>query len=149
MKREFTFRVEFDGKPPGEQRARTAKGFFYTPPQTKKARKKIVIAAKAAGVEMIERGSPVAVEIYAYFPLLKSFSMKKRIAAINGLLYPVVKPDVDNILVLVLNALNKVAWYDDAQVVSVIKKKLYGHQGRLFVKISQLSTDEEREVSNG
>lgn len=139
--KEFSLRIEYDGKPPGEQRARTSKGRFHVSPKTVNDRKKIAIMAKAAGVEMIEKDVPVAVEIVAYFPMPKNFSQKKRIAAMTNRIFPTVKPDIDNIEVLVLNSLNRIAFWDDAQVVEVKKKKIYAHQGKLFITISEVENE--------
>lgn len=41
-------------------------------------------------------------------------------------LFPVTRPDLDNYLKTVLDALNKVAWLDDSQVITACAAKVYG-----------------------
>ena len=45
------------------------------------------------------------------------------------------KPDVDNLLKFVMDALNKVFWKDDSQVVSVIAQKRYDEKPRTIIQI--------------
>ena len=46
------------------------------------------------------------------------------------------RKDIDNLEKAVLDALNKVAWNDDSQVVRVVKSKCYGTEGRTTVRIA-------------
>ena len=48
------------------------------------------------------------------------------------------KPDVDNIIKVVLDALNKVAYQDDTQVVEVIAIKRWSNESRLKVIIEEI-----------
>ena len=50
-----------------------------------------------------------------------------------GQLVPSVKPDLDNISKIILDALNKVAFNDDKQVAQLSITKRYGEQP--FVKV--------------
>ena len=43
----------------------------------------------------------------------------------EGKVFPAKKPDIDNIAKAVLDALNKVAWEDDRQIVKLTVEKLY------------------------
>jgi len=49
------------------------------------------------------------------------------------------RPDIDNILKLVADGLNGVAWYDDAQIVSVSGNKIYGDTPGLSIEIRPLA----------
>lgn len=69
---------------------------------------------------------PVTLYITAYYAIPKSWSKKKQQLAIMGDLRPVVKPDADNIVKIISDALNGLAYKDDAQVVTVSFEKWYG-----------------------
>ena len=64
---------------------------------------------------------PVRVDIYAQFPIPKSWSKKKKASAT----YVTKKPDIDNIIKSVFDGLNGVAWMDDAMVAYVVAEKQY------------------------
>ena len=49
--------------------------------------------------------------------------------------YPTVKPDVDNFLKASLDALNGIAYDDDAQIIEINASKKYGPVGGIFVDI--------------
>lgn len=46
------------------------------------------------------------------------------------------KPDIDNLLKLVMDSLNKVFWKDDSQVCNVIAQKLYDEKPRVVIEIN-------------
>lgn len=140
----ITFLVE--SKPQGKARART----FYdkradkmrsvTPQQTKSYEDLIRWSYKAAGGKYM--GEKLAkVEIQAFYPIPKSWSKKKRNDAIFERIRPTTKPDCDNIIKVVLDALNGVAYYDDKQVVSVSCDKFYGETGYLRVRIQEITEE--------
>ena len=132
-----------EGKPQGKARART----FYnkkmgrmqsiTPEQTKSYESLIRWSYKAAGGEYMGE-KVLQVSIQAFYPIPKSFSKAKRNDAIFERLRPTSKPDCDNIVKVVLDALNGVAYYDDKQVVSVSCNKYYGERGYLHITIEEL-----------
>ncbi len=66
----------------------------------------------------------VKAEIKAYYRIPKSDSKNKRQLKLDGKIRPNKKPDVDNIIKAVLDALNGVAYTDDAAIVEAnIKNK--------------------------
>ena len=69
---------------------------------------------------------PVALELWFYLPIPKSFSRRKRLAALSGEILPAKKPDLDNLVKAVLDALLGVALQDDKQIVELRAGKLYG-----------------------
>ena len=133
-----------EGRVQGKARARTfynkrmGKMQSITPEQTKSYEDLIRWSYKAAGGQYL--GDKVlSVDIMAYYPIPKSFSKKKREEAKADRVYPTTKPDCDNIIKVVLDALNGVAYYDDKQVVCVSCNKYYGDTGYLKIDISELS----------
>ena len=68
-------------------------------------------------------------------PIPASWSKKKAEAAKKDAIRPTTKPDLDNILKM-MDALNGVAWKDDAQVVSVLIQKYYSEAAGMSVYIT-------------
>lgn len=135
------FRVE--GRVRGKQRART---FFnhntgrmqsITPLQTKSYEDLIRWNYKISGGEYFE-DKAVKVSIKAFYSIPQAFSRTKREQALQGQLRPQIKPDTDNILKVVLDALNGIAYYDDKQVISVNCEKWYAEKGYLEIEIKEI-----------
>lgn len=64
--------------------------------------------------------------ITAVFPIPKSQSQKIKEQMLAGQIYPNKKPDIDNIVKIILDGLNKVLYQDDKQVIELSAKKQYG-----------------------
>lgn len=129
-----------DGKPQGKQRPRFSRisKTVYTPTKTAKYEKQIAKAYTESGGKCIPADCYVSVSISAFFPVPKSYSKKKRENCLERILRPDKKPDMDNILKVVLDALNKVAYEDDKQVVELIGRKYYTESdGFLWISVSE------------
>ncbi len=101
-------RFTVDGEPASKARARfTKSGHSYTPAKTKEAEAKVAWAFKSAGGRKDE--DPEA--SFGVFCLFFNGTRQRR--------------DVDNMIKLVLDGLNGVAWTDDAQVLEVGARKDY------------------------
>lgn len=111
------------GKPKGKQRPRVVRGHAFTPQETKDYEQMIANLYRAMHGEMFE--GYVEVEIIANFAIPKSYSKKKREQIKYGQIRPAVKPDIDNIIKIVLDALNGIAYKDDTHVIEVAAKKAY------------------------
>ena len=70
-------------------------------------------------------GEPVEMYITAYFPIPKSTTKKDRERIRNKELFPIKKPDSDNIAKVICDALNGVAYHDDTQVVKLEVRKVF------------------------
>jgi len=77
----------------------------------------------------------VQVGIIAYYPIPKSASKKKRADMESGKLRPIVKPDLDNVMKVVCDALNQIAYRDDSQIVAASLVKMYSNTPRVEVEI--------------
>lgn len=123
----------------------TRNGHTYTPDATSAAER--LIAACARGSEYkhtIEAPRAVSVLLEAIYPVPKSWPKSKRKLALAGDLVPVVKPDLDNVVKLALDALNGVAYEDDAQVAAIGALKAYESEARpsgLYITIAELEDD--------
>ena len=67
----------------------------------------------------------VRLDIVFGMPIPQSWSKKQQDAAASGLLLPSKKPDIDNLIKAVMDALNGVAYDDDNQVIELSAKKVY------------------------
>ena len=132
-----------EGKPQGKARARTfynkrvGKMQSITPEQTKSYEDLIRWSYRAAGGKYLGEKT-LQVDIRAFYPVPKAFSKAKTNGAVNGEIRPTTKPDCDNIIKVVLDALNGVAYYDDKQVVCVSCNKYYGETGYLEITITEV-----------
>ncbi|WP_279324518.1 RusA family crossover junction endodeoxyribonuclease, partial [Staphylococcus aureus] len=61
------------------------------------------------------------IELEFYFPLLKSWSKKKKNEMVGQ--YKVTKPDIDNLIKTVLDACNGHVWKDDNQITEITSSK--------------------------
>lgn len=128
-----------EGDPQGKARPRFSRrsGTVYTPSKTAKYEKEIRDSFLAAGGKMIPDGGYVTVAVDAYFKIPKSYTKRKRLDCEHNIIRPDKKPDIDNVLKAVLDALNKVAYEDDKQVVEVICRKWYSRSSG-FLKVQIL-----------
>jgi len=80
----------------------------------------------------------LALEIKVFRPIPKSFSKKKAADAESGLIRPTTKPDADNYLKGIKDALKNVIWTDDSQIVDVHVSKWYGQRPRVEITIKPI-----------
>ena len=119
------------GKPRGKQRPRLinigGKNIVYTPKQTSEYEKLIKASYMAVSRTFFEKDVPLEVNILAFFSGKYSNNdwMTK-------------KPDSDNIIKIILDGLNKVAFYDDAQVCKLYFEKRYAEVPRVEITIKNL-----------
>lgn len=73
-------------------------------------------------------------------------SERARDAMLSGEIAPAKRPDMDNII-KILDALNGIAWIDDAQVVSILARKLYAETPGLDIVIRPYRTPEAQAVA--
>ncbi|TNJ68203.1 RusA family crossover junction endodeoxyribonuclease [Paenibacillus hemerocallicola] len=123
----------------GRPRASTQGGFvrLYDPAKSRDYKDYVRLAAAEHAPPKLLEG-PLAVMIIAYRSIPKSFNKKRAALAEAGKIYPVSKPDADNYLKGVKDALKGVMWVDDSQVVDAYARKRYSHKPRIEVKIRQL-----------
>lgn len=76
--------------------------------------------------------------ILAYYSIPKSASKKKRALMLEGSIRPTKKPDMDNVLKVVADSLNQVAYKDDTQIVDAQCRKFYSEEPRIEVIIRQI-----------
>jgi len=126
------------GVPTAKGRARSFNGRHLTPAKTKHTENDFRAQAILQHRPEKPHEVPVRLDVEFYMPIPASYTKKRKKAIAEGLELPAKKPDLDNLVKLVKDALNEVYWNDDCQVVEVHAKKLYGEQPRTEVKISEV-----------
>lgn len=143
--------IQLMGPPHGKGRPRTRViGEFatiFTDAKTRKYENEL----KAAGIAAMAGREPldeaIAVVIYAYMPVPKSWSKKDRAAALAGDIMPTTGIDLDNIAKMV-DGLNyhpprfkgdrekrPIVWRNDSQIVSMQSIKIFSDQPRLEITV--------------
>lgn len=77
-------------------------------------------------------------EILAYYSIPKSKSKKTKMQMEQNVIRPTKKPDMDNVVKLIADALNKVAYGDDTQIVDCVCRKFYSYEPRVEVSIRKI-----------
>lgn len=124
------------GTPTPKGRPRmTRTGRSYTPAKTKRAERavRILSAAYAPSAPLSGR---LSVDLAFFFEPAKSWSKKKRAAALAGELAHVTRPDIDNLIKLALDSLNGLAWIDDTQIDEIRATKGYSDRARTRFRIT-------------
>ena len=79
----------------------------------------------------------VQVEINAFFEIPKSTKKADRELMLENKINPTKKPDIDNIVKIILDAMNGIAFYDDTQITKLNVEKVYSLTETIKVKISE------------
>lgn len=130
---EFEMPGEIVGKARPRMNTRTGKA--YTPTNTKNYEYFLRQWFIAAYPNFKPIESRVKVSIIAYFSIPKSTSKKKEAEMLAGNISPTKKPDADNIIKIILDAMNKFAFKDDTQVTNLQIEKKYAKIPKVYVKI--------------
>lgn len=142
------------GEPKGKQRpkARNAGKFIqiYTPKQTTSYESRVVYEYKMKYDGMaFDINSELKATVKAYFQIPKShYRFHKKTNTLDldgsgtmmkqGLVRPKKAPDTDNIAKICLDALNGIAYPDDAQIVELNVQKWYSEEPRVEVMIEEI-----------
>lgn len=135
MKIQFTV----PGRPQPKQRPRICQGHTYTPKETAEYEERVLLAAKKAKVipqSPIEQ--TIKVQLLFYMPIPKSWKKQKQEAAKEGAIYPISRPDVDNLAKSILDACNNVIYTDDSIIADLTISKRYGTEPRAEITITKL-----------
>lgn len=126
------------GEPKGKARPRFSRSgrnvHTYTPESTTDYESLVALMYRAAGGKCHDEGY-VHINIKAFFQMPKKSSKKRVEDMRSGIILPAKKPDIDNIVKIIMDGLNGVAYRDDAQVVSVMASKVYSDIPRVEVEI--------------
>lgn len=130
------FRFTVHSAPEGKARPRVTMHGTYTPRATREYEDLVRWEYKRQGGP--DFGSvPLRVTITAFFVLHRTATKRERYAAQLGELLPAKKPDADNIAKAICDALNGIAYKDDAQIVDLTVRKRYGPDPAVDVEVSE------------
>ena len=131
---EFEVPAKIIGK--GRPRLNAYTGTVYTPTKTKDYETLIeqYFLMKYPNYKTIQ--GRALVKIQAYFEIPKSTNKMQRNSMLENVISPTKKPDIDNIVKVVLDAMNKFAFKDDTQIVKLEVEKLYStSEEKLVIQI--------------
>lgn len=135
-------RFFIDGKVKAKQSFKIGKnGFKYTPADVKEYANWVRICFKQAYPEHLPSvffEKPLLVIINYYTLPPASWSNKKQEKALSSQIYPMVKPDCDNISKNICDALNGIAYPDDKQIVKLLISKEYSCNEKVEVRIENI-----------
>ena len=128
---------EVPGEPRGKGRPRFSKqGHTYTDSETRAYEQKIVAYYRQAfGGFRWPDSAFVSVEVTAHYPIPKSATKAAVAGMQSGRILPSRKPDIDNVMKVVLDALNGVAYKDDSRVVSISGRKIYSMTPKIVIEM--------------
>lgn len=118
----------------GKARPRVCRnGHVYTPKKTSVAEEAIRAIGKVEmeGLPPYKKGLCASIDFIFEPP--RSWSKKKREVAMMRGDFVLTKPDIDNALKTVLDALNGVVYEDDKQVADVQMQKHYGRENAIRI----------------
>jgi Holliday junction resolvase RusA-like endonuclease len=127
----MTFMTAFtvEGIPVGKGRPKFARrGNFvtaYTPKKTVDYESTVKAAGQSAMGSSEPLETPISLYLYVRVPIPASYSKKAKEACLSGLQKPTKKPDLDNILKAISDALNGICYKDDSQIVNIHVSKVY------------------------
>lgn len=131
--------IRLPGPPRGKGRPRFGRRGDFVAVWTDQKTSSYEEALSEAGLNAMGSREPrlgaVSVRIEAAISIPESWSKKKREAALAGDLMPTGKPDFDNISKIVGDALNKIVWKDDSQIINASFRKFYAEVPGLIVSV--------------
>ena len=127
--------IIIEGTPGYKERVRLNRRTLtlYTPSATKDYEKLIGDCFQKCCDQKFE--GALSVSITAVMPIPKSVSKKVRQDMLSQKVLPTKKPDIDNIIKIIFDGLNGIAFDDDKQIVEVSAKKIYGARPQVVVAI--------------
>ena len=114
-------------------------GHAYTPGKTVMYEDNIRLAyIQTYGNEKFPESSQLRLEVVAFYKIPRSDSKRRRAEKLSNSIRPTKKPDADNIMKIIADGLNKVAYHDDKQIVSCSVEKFYSENPRVEVTIKEV-----------
>ena len=131
------------GTPKGKGRPRFQRIGNYTkvstPPDTVNYENLVKLEYELQCKKYYFGDAELGMNLITYYPIAKSTSKKKKEEMLKGNIRPTKKPDCDNVLKIVADSLNQIAYKDDSQIVETSVKKYYAEIPRVEVEIYHIS----------
>lgn len=131
-------KFEVMGTPVAKGRPRVTKWGTYTPEKTVNYENLVQFSylQQYKGLESMQ--GYLKMEIYFLMPIVASTSKKRKQLMLERKILPDKKPDIDNCIKSITDALNGIAYADDKQVVEVHAYKYYSEEPQAVVMISNI-----------
>lgn len=144
--KEITFTVIGEPKGKGRPRFRNLGKFVqtYTDKDTVNYENLVKMSYRTKCQQMMFLADEmVECEINAFYSIPKATSKKKHQLMLDRILRPTKKPDLDNLQKSLFDGLNKVAFQDDTQIVSIVCNKYYSDSPRVEITLRGVGTPNE------
>lgn len=139
MEEKMIYEFEVPGKVIGKGRPRlnSYTGIVYTPTKTKDYETLVeqYFLLKYPKFKILE--GRIKVSIVAYFSIPKATKKSDINDMLDNNISPTKKPDIDNIVKVVLDSMNKFAFKDDNQITKLEVEKRYSLEDKIFIKIEE------------
>ncbi len=133
------YEFEVPGKVIGKGRPRlnSYTGVVYTPTRTKDYELLVeqYFLLKYPRFKILE--GRIKVNIIAYFSIPKTTKKTEINEMLDNNISPTKKPDIDNIVKVVLDSMNKFAFRDDNQITKLEVEKKYALEDKVYIKIEE------------
>lgn len=135
MKYEFEVPGTIKGK--GRPRVNSCTGMVYTPTTTKDYEYLVeqYFLLKYPKFKTLE--GRLVVNITVIFNIPKSTKKCEVEKMLQNEISPTKKPDIDNIVKIILDAMNKFAFKDDTQITKLSVEKKYGEEEKVYIEIEE------------
>lgn len=139
MDEKRVYELEIQESITGKQRPRmnTYTGRAYTPTKTKNYEYLVRQLFVYKYPQFVPIEGRVRMTITAYYELPNKRSKLQEAEMLQGNISPTKKPDADNIIKIVLDAMNKFAFNDDTQVTKLEIEKKYDKIPRIYIKVEE------------
>lgn len=115
-------KVVIEGKPISASRPRVTKHGTYNPKKKEQERISFEIKSQLP-TNYIPSIKPIELSLLFFMPIPSKLSKKKKTLLIGQ---PCIKrPDIDNFIIILLNAMNGIVYKDDCQVYEINTSKVY------------------------
>ena len=141
----FRMKIEFTvlGNPKGKQRPRICRNrgrrITYTPKQTTEYEKLVRASYTAVSKMFFDKNIPLEISIIALFSVPQSISKRLKNSMLKGDILPTKKPDSDNIIKIILDALNGACYHDDSQICKIYFDKKYSEIPKVEITIKEIT----------
>lgn len=130
-------KLEIKGKPLGKGRPRLGRYSTYTPEKTKNYEEYVKLCyMNKYNIKQTPTEKPLKAKITAFFEVPTSYSKKKKKELIGQ--PHTTRPDIDNIVKIILDSLNGLAYKDDNQIAKLEVEKVYGEEAKVVLEITEI-----------
>lgn len=109
---------------------------MYDPKKSRDYKDYVKLAASEFAPKELLNG-PIILSVNVFRPMPKSLSKKRAALAEQGLLRPTTRPDADNYIKGIKDALKNVIWKDDSQIVELHTSKFYSARPRVEIMVQE------------